>query len=174
MIPFAGGSTAGGPSRRATGYAVAVLCLLLAGRLSDVVSSGEPGQVPFTVALFVLPVLYAFRGTRPLLDRYRWPVLAVQAVLTWVPFVIFGARWPAARTPGPAPSAAPARPAGRRCPPAMTTGQTAGRFSLTAELPLETRGLARSGSADPRPPWLAGRHSPALEQAAAYAGVQDG
>jgi two-component system, NarL family, sensor histidine kinase DesK len=93
MIPFAGGSTAGGSSRRATGYAVAVLCLLLAGRLADVVSSGETGQVPFTVALFVLPVLYAFRGTRPLLDRYRWPVLAVQAVLTWVPFVIFGARW---------------------------------------------------------------------------------
>jgi len=108
MIPFAGGNRvmagaegvsgsasgmAGGPSRRATGYAVAVLCLLLAARLSDVVSSGEPGQVPFTVALFVLPLLYACRGTRPLLDRYRWPVLAVQAVLTWVPFAIFGAGW---------------------------------------------------------------------------------
>ena len=84
---------AGGPSRRATGYAVAVLCLLLAARLSDVVTAGELGQVPFTVALFVLPLLYAFRGTRPLLDRYRWPVLATQAALTWVPFAVFGAGW---------------------------------------------------------------------------------
>ena len=84
----------GGPSRRATGYAVAVLCLLLAARLSAVVTAGELGQVPFTVALFVLPqLLYTFRGTRPLLDRYRWPVLAVQAVLTWVPFALFGAGW---------------------------------------------------------------------------------
>ena len=107
MIPFAGGrvmagpqralgSAAGpaaGPSRRATGYAVAVLCLLMAARLSAVVTAGELGQVPFTVALFVLPLLYAFRGTRPLLDRYRWPVLAVQAALTWVPFAVFGAGW---------------------------------------------------------------------------------
>ena len=84
---------AGSRSRRATGYAVAVLCLGLAARLADVISSGELGQVPFTVALFVLPLLYAFRRTRPLLDRYRWPVLAVQAVLTWVPFAIFGAGW---------------------------------------------------------------------------------
>jgi two-component system, NarL family, sensor histidine kinase DesK len=86
-------SPAGSMSRRATGYAVAVLGLLLAGRLSDVISSGKPGEVLFTVALFVLPVLYAFRRTRPWLDRHRWPVLAVQAVLTWVPFAIFGAGW---------------------------------------------------------------------------------
>ena len=69
---------AGSRSRRATGYAVAVLCLGLAARLADVISSGELGQVPFTVALFVLPLLYAFRRTRPLLDHYRWPVLAGQ------------------------------------------------------------------------------------------------
>ena len=84
---------AGGRSRRATGYAVAVLCLLLAARLSDVITGGELGQVPFTVALFVLPLLYAFRRTRGLLDRHRWPVLAAQAVLTWVPFAVFGAHW---------------------------------------------------------------------------------
>jgi signal transduction histidine kinase len=108
MIPFAGGNRAmagvqgvpgsasgpaGGMSRRATGYAVVVLCLLLAARLAAVVSAGEPSQVPFTVALFVLPVLYALRRTRPVLDRHRWPVLATQAVLTAIPFAIFGASW---------------------------------------------------------------------------------
>jgi two-component system sensor histidine kinase DesK len=69
------------------------LGLLLASRLADVITAGELGQVPFTMALFVLPLLYAFRSTRGLLDRYRWPVLAVQAALTWVPFAIFGASW---------------------------------------------------------------------------------
>ena len=99
MIPFAayGSSRTRGEvasrSRRATGFAVAVLCCGLAARLSDVVTAGESGQVAFTVALFVLPLLYAFRGARRRLDRYRWLVLAVQAVLTWVPFAIFGAGW---------------------------------------------------------------------------------
>jgi two-component system, NarL family, sensor histidine kinase DesK len=89
----AASGAASGASRRVTGFALAVLCLLLAGRIADVLSSGEPGQVPFTVALFVLPVLYAYPGTRRLLDHYRWPVLAVQAALTWVPFAIFGSSW---------------------------------------------------------------------------------
>ena len=99
MIPFAayGSSRTRGEvasrSRRATGFAVAVLCCGLAARLSDVVTAGESGQVAFTVALFVLPLLYAFRGARRRLDRHRRPVLAVQAVLTWVPFAIFGAGW---------------------------------------------------------------------------------
>ena len=83
----------GGASRRATGFAVTVLCLLLAVRISDVLRNGQPGQVPFTVALFVLPLLYAVPGSRRLLNRHRWPVLAVQAVLTAVPFAVFGGRW---------------------------------------------------------------------------------
>jgi two-component system sensor histidine kinase DesK len=69
------------------------LCLLLVGRVSDVLTAGAASQVPFTVALFVLPVLYAVPRTRRVLARYRWQVLAVQAVLTWVPFAIFGSRW---------------------------------------------------------------------------------
>jgi len=56
-VPGSPSGPAGGRSRRATGYAVAVLCLLLAARLSDVITGGELGQVPFTVALFVLPLL---------------------------------------------------------------------------------------------------------------------
>ncbi len=68
---------------RATAFAVTVLCLLLAAKVSDVVLAGAAGQVPVTVALFVLPLAYAVPGARRWLARYRWPVLAVQATLTW-------------------------------------------------------------------------------------------
>jgi two-component system, NarL family, sensor histidine kinase DesK len=84
---------AGDVPRWASGFPAAYLCLLLVTRVSDVLSAGQPRQVPFTVALFVLPMLYAWPGTRPLLSRHRWPVLAVQGVLTWVPFVVFGSAW---------------------------------------------------------------------------------
>jgi two-component system, NarL family, sensor histidine kinase DesK len=90
---MAASGVASGLSRRATGFALAVLCLLMAARTADVAGSGQLRQVPFTVALFVLPLLYAYPRTRRLLDRYRWPVLAVEAALTWVPFAIFGSTW---------------------------------------------------------------------------------
>jgi two-component system, NarL family, sensor histidine kinase DesK len=90
-VPATVGS--GAARRRATGFSVVVLCLLLAARLAAVMSSGHQAQVPFTVALFVLPVLYAFPGARLVLSRYRWPVLAAQGALTWVPFAVFGASW---------------------------------------------------------------------------------
>jgi len=50
---------AGDARRRATVFAVTVLGLLLVCRLSNVLISGAPAQVPFTVALFVLPLLCA-------------------------------------------------------------------------------------------------------------------
>ncbi len=80
-------------SRGASAFPVAVLCLLLVTRVSDVLSSGQSSQVPFTVALFVVPLLYAVPGTRPLLSRHRWLALLVQGVLTWVPFAVFGGAW---------------------------------------------------------------------------------
>ena len=67
--------------------------LLLVVKVSWAVFTGPVGQVPFVVALFVLPMLYAFPAGRRLLARYGWPVLAVQAVLTWVPFAVFGGQW---------------------------------------------------------------------------------
>jgi two-component system, NarL family, sensor histidine kinase DesK len=79
--------------RRASAFAAAVLCLLLVGKAAYATWAGQAGQVPFVVALFVLPLLYAFPGSRRLLDRYQWPVLVVQGVLTWVPFAVFGDRW---------------------------------------------------------------------------------
>ena len=80
-------------SRRASAFPIAVLSLLLAARLFDVLSSGRAGQVPFTVALFALPLLYAIPATRTTLWRHRWLVLAVQGALTWVPFAVFGGAW---------------------------------------------------------------------------------
>ena len=84
---------AGGAPRRATAIAVAVLCLFLVVKVAWAVGTGGPGQLPFVFGLFVLPLLYTFPGTRRLLARRRWQVLAVQAVLTWVPFAIYGGRW---------------------------------------------------------------------------------
>jgi hypothetical protein len=84
---------AGRASRRATWFAVTALCLMLAAGNSAVLESGEPGQVPFTVALLAIPLAYAFPGPRRLLDRYRWSALAVQAAPTLVPFAVFGADW---------------------------------------------------------------------------------
>jgi two-component system, NarL family, sensor histidine kinase DesK len=69
------------------------LCLLLGARMFSVLYYGVPGQLPFTVALFVLPLLYAFPRTRRVLARHRVPVLAVQAAATWVPFAVFGGSW---------------------------------------------------------------------------------
>ena len=86
-------ATDGDASRRASAITVAVLCTLLAARLAGAVASDEGAQAPFIVALFVLPLLYAVPGTRPLLARYTWPLLAVQGVLTFVPFALFGGQW---------------------------------------------------------------------------------
>jgi two-component system, NarL family, sensor histidine kinase DesK len=80
-------------SRRASAFAAAVLCLLLIAKAAYAAWAGQAGEVPFVAALFVLPLLYAFPGSRRLLDRYRWPVLVAQGVLTWVPFAVFGDRW---------------------------------------------------------------------------------
>jgi two-component system, NarL family, sensor histidine kinase DesK len=83
-------------SRRASVLAATVLCLLLFSHVvlaADPVFGGEAAQVPFVVALFAVPLLFAFPGPRVVLARYRWPVLAAQGVLTWAPFAVFGGRW---------------------------------------------------------------------------------
>jgi two-component system, NarL family, sensor histidine kinase DesK len=85
--------THGNAARRATVIAAVALCLLLVARLADAFSTAERGQAAFVAALFVLPLLYAFPGPRRLLARHRWPLLAAQGVLTYIPFALFGAHW---------------------------------------------------------------------------------
>jgi two-component system, NarL family, sensor histidine kinase DesK len=87
---------AGDARRGASLLAATVLCLLLFKDIAfalDPVFGGEAAQAPFVAALFILPLLYAFPGPRRALARRRWLVLAVQGVLTWVPFAVFGGRW---------------------------------------------------------------------------------
>ncbi len=87
---------AGDARRRAGVLAAVMLCLLLTKDLlwaADPVFGGDIAQIPFVVALFVVPLLFVFPGSQSLLARYRGPTLAVQGVLTWVPFAVFGGRW---------------------------------------------------------------------------------
>jgi two-component system sensor histidine kinase DesK len=66
--------------RRARAIVITALCLLLVTKTGDAVNSG-PGQVPFVVALFVLPLLYVIPATGPWWTRHRWWLLGAQAVL---------------------------------------------------------------------------------------------
>ena len=80
-------------SWQASVIAIVVLSTLVVARAADADSTGQDGQIAFVIVLFVLPMLFAIPRTRPLMVRHRWPVLAVQAVLTVVPFFVFGGRW---------------------------------------------------------------------------------
>ncbi len=73
--------------------AAAVLFLLLGATISEVLGIGEPGQVPFTVALFVLPLLYVFPVPRRVLASRRWLVLAGLVLLMaagWASWLLAG------------------------------------------------------------------------------------
>lgn len=86
-------AVAGDGAWRASAFVVATWALLFAARISDALSSGPPGEVLFVLGVFAVPLLYALPNARRLLNRYRWPALVVQAVLTWAPFALFGGRW---------------------------------------------------------------------------------
>ena len=82
-----------------TAFALGTFFLIFGTRALDLLALNNPVttddlyQVGFDVALFVVPVLLVFADTRQILLRYRWPVLAWQCVLTWIPFALFGAKW---------------------------------------------------------------------------------
>lgn len=80
-------------ARRASAIVVAVLCLLWVARTADAVGSGGRGQVLFVAAMFVLPLAYVVPATRAWWTARRWWLLAAQAVLTCVPFAVFGSSW---------------------------------------------------------------------------------
>jgi two-component system, NarL family, sensor histidine kinase DesK len=80
-------------ARRANAIVIAYLCLLLVAKTADALTSGGPGQVPFVVALFVLPLLYVVPATRRWWTAHRFWLLGAQAVLTYLPVAVFGTRW---------------------------------------------------------------------------------
>jgi two-component system sensor histidine kinase DesK len=79
--------------RGARAVVLGFLAALLFGRAVDAVEHGEFWYVLFVVALFVLPVWFASGFARPLWSRLRWWLLGTQAVLTYVPFALFGNGW---------------------------------------------------------------------------------
>ena len=70
------------------------LGLLLPARASVALDygNGAAGAL-IAVALFVLPLMYTVPWGRAVWNRHRWSLLAVQAVLTYLPFVMFGKTW---------------------------------------------------------------------------------
>ena len=83
--------------RRATALVTVVLCLLAVSEAAYGATNGGLGEVLMIAALAVLPLLYVVPATRQLWLRHRYPLLALQAALTCVPFALFGANW----VPGP-------------------------------------------------------------------------
>ena len=79
--------------RRATALVIVVMCLIAVSETGYGDASGGFGEVPMILALAVLPLLYVVPATRPLWLRHRYPLLAVQAALTYLPFAWFGVHW---------------------------------------------------------------------------------
>ena len=93
-----GAAVPGDPAvRRATRLVTVVLCLLAVAEAGYGAANGGAGEALLIVAMAVLPLLYVLPATRPLWLRHRYPLLAVQAVLTCLPFALFGQR----AVPGP-------------------------------------------------------------------------
>jgi two-component system, NarL family, sensor histidine kinase DesK len=80
-------------ARSARLFAVVLVCLVAADRITDNIESGDHAQLPFTAALLMLPVLFAVPRTRGLVSKYRWTVLTMQAALTVTGFAVFGRQW---------------------------------------------------------------------------------
>jgi len=88
-----GEGIAGGDRLGTRAVVLAFLGTLAVARSFDAVDHGGPGYLPFVVALFVLPVWMASGVARDRWHRLRWWLLALQAVLTYVPFAVFGSGW---------------------------------------------------------------------------------
>ena len=82
---------AGGLASRA--LVLVVLGCSLLSRTTDANPHPSAAYVPFVVVLYVLPVWYATGHGRHLWARYAGLLLAVQAVLTYLPFALFGDTW---------------------------------------------------------------------------------
>ena len=83
------------PGRRASGrsFVLAVLACALVARVFDAQPHPDASYVPFVVAAYVLPGWYASGRARGPWERHPGALLAAQAVLTYVPFVVFGTHW---------------------------------------------------------------------------------
>lgn len=73
---------------------LAFLCLLVPARAGAAVALGNGATgAAMTVALFALPLLYTVPRGRVIWDGHPRSLLAAQAVLTFLPFALFGRTW---------------------------------------------------------------------------------
>lgn len=82
---------ASGPVARA--LVLVVLSCGLVSRVADGIAHESAAYVPFVLVLYAVPFWYASGRGRALLLRHRRTLLVVQAVLTYLPFAIFGDGW---------------------------------------------------------------------------------
>nr|CEL20821.1 putative two-component system sensor kinase [Kibdelosporangium sp. MJ126-NF4]CTQ98374.1 putative two-component system sensor kinase [Kibdelosporangium sp. MJ126-NF4] len=72
---------------------VAFLLTQLVARCADGLRGTDIRYVPFVVAVFAMPLWYATGLARRPWRTAPWALLAVQAVLTYLPFVVLGDGW---------------------------------------------------------------------------------
>ncbi|TDP96517.1 two-component system sensor histidine kinase DesK [Labedaea rhizosphaerae] len=72
---------------------VAFLVALLVARGADTTAHKTAWYLPFLLAVFVLPLWYAGGWARGPWRRVPLALLAAQAVVTYVPFAVFGNQW---------------------------------------------------------------------------------
>lgn len=89
--PLSGPARSGGLPARAI-VLVVLGCGVLA-KAADASPHPSFGYVPFVLGVYALPCWYASGRRREPWNRHPGPLLALQAVATVVPFVIFGAQW---------------------------------------------------------------------------------
>lgn len=82
-----------GPRPGSRSLVLVVLACSLVGRSVDAFTHPDASYLPFVVALFVLPTWYASGRGRGPWRRHPGLLLGVQAVLTLVPFAVFGRHW---------------------------------------------------------------------------------
>ncbi|HEX4811723.1 MAG TPA: histidine kinase, partial [Nonomuraea sp.] len=91
---MSGAGRQGDPAPRlAWMFAAAFLCLVLPARAAIAVYGAGPAGLVAVLALFVLPLSYTVPPGRAMWARWRVPLLVVQAVLTYAPFLVFGQEW---------------------------------------------------------------------------------
>ena len=72
---------------------LAVLGCALVAKVFDAQPHPDAAYVPFVLAAYLLPMWYASGRSREAWEQHPGALLAVQAVLTYVPFAIFGTHW---------------------------------------------------------------------------------
>ncbi len=78
--------------RRAAALVIVVMGLTTVSETGYNASNGVSDGL-LTAVLLAVPLLYVIPATRPWWLRHRYPLLAVQAALTYLPFAWFGADW---------------------------------------------------------------------------------